>query len=79
LCFYAGWFLAGIHPVRGEGDGLLVVGVIDSKAAVLRFHFRGHVPQQILGRERRRHAREPLTGTRERTLCPTNLSRNGNG
>jgi hypothetical protein len=36
------------HPVRGEGDGLLVVGVIDPEAAVLRLHVRGHVPQQLL-------------------------------
>jgi hypothetical protein len=36
------------HPVRGEGGGLLVVGVIDPEAAVLRLHVRGHVPQQLL-------------------------------
>jgi hypothetical protein len=30
------------HPGRGEGGGLLVVGVIDPEAAVLRLHVRGH-------------------------------------
>ena len=36
------------HPVGCEGDGLLVVGVVDPKATVLRSHIRGHVPQQLL-------------------------------
>src|SRR5213080_2993250 len=36
------------HPVVGEDDGLLVVGVVDPEAAVLRLHIRDHVPQQLL-------------------------------
>jgi hypothetical protein len=37
-----------IHCGGREGDGLMVVGVVDPQAAVLRLHIRGHVPQQGL-------------------------------
>jgi hypothetical protein len=32
----------------GEGEGLLIVGIMDPEAAVLRLHVGGHVPQQVL-------------------------------
>src|SRR5262245_45194834 len=35
-------------PFGRERDGLLVVGVIDPKAAVLRLHVRNQLPQQLL-------------------------------
>ena len=37
-----------IHPVGSEGEGLLVIGVVDPEAAVLRLHVGSHVPQQLL-------------------------------
>ena len=36
------------HPGGREGDGLLVVSVVDPEATVLRLHVGGHVPQQRL-------------------------------
>ena len=49
MAFVLGEHLAQrFHPVGGEGDGLLVVGVVDPEATVLRPHVGGHVPQQIL-------------------------------
>jgi hypothetical protein len=34
--------------VWGEGDGLLVIGVVNPEAAVLRLRIGGNVPQQFL-------------------------------
>ena len=35
------------HSGMGEGDGLLVIGIVDPEAAVLRRHVVNHVPQQF--------------------------------
>jgi Reverse transcriptase (RNA-dependent DNA polymerase) len=36
------------HGIGRERDGLLVIGVIDPKASVLRLHVRNQLPQQLL-------------------------------
>ena len=36
-----------IHPVGSEGEGLLVIGVVDPEAAVLGLHVGGYVPQHL--------------------------------
>ncbi len=49
VAFALGDHLAQIfHAVRREGDGLLVVGIVDPETAVLRAHVGGHFPEQLL-------------------------------
>ena len=40
--------LQAFHPGGRDGDGLLVIRVVDPEAAVLRLHVRGDRPQQRL-------------------------------
>jgi hypothetical protein len=39
---------AVFHPVGGEGNRLLIAGVVDLQAAVLRPHVGDHIPQHLL-------------------------------